>query len=135
MTRGRDSRSRPRYLARPLALIPSCGARVRDDLTEVVDAVDGRSMPAEGEVGGGQQRPVLRVAAEVVRTCQVIAERPQTAATTLLIPDTVLEGAEERVEGGRRALVRGRDQGAAGTGGPVARIGLDPRQVSLQCRA
>src|SRR5260370_25883512 len=51
----------------PLALIPSCGARVRDDLTAVVDAVDGRAMPAESEGGGVQQRPALPVAPELVR--------------------------------------------------------------------
>src|SRR5258708_16453672 len=91
-------------------------------------------MPAESEVGGGQQRPVLRVAAEVVRTRQVITERPQTAATTLLIPDTVLEGAEERVQDARRALVRGRDQGAAGAGRPLPRLAPDPRHTTLQHR-
>src|SRR5215467_10398138 len=50
----------PEFLACPLVLlIPSCRARVRHDLAEVVDEVVRGAVPAEDEVGAGQQRPVL----------------------------------------------------------------------------
>src|SRR5215813_1887533 len=114
-------------------LVSSCGAGVREDLAEVVDEVLRRTAPSEPEVCGGQQRPVLRVAAEIGgRTWQVVAEPPHAAAVAVLVWDTVLECAEEWVEGGRRALVRGRDQGAASTGRPVAGVELDSWQVSLE---
>src|SRR5262249_39318516 len=89
---------------------------------------DGGPAAAGGEVRGWEQRGVLRVAAEVAaRAGEVVAERPQ-AATTLVSP---LQRAEERVEGGWRALVGYRDQGASRPGGPVAG-GLDSRQVGLE---
>src|SRR5262249_60273640 len=109
-----------------VAPISARWARVGDDLAEVGEAVDGRAASAEGEVGGAQQRPVLRVAAEVGgRTRQVVAESPHTAAVTLLILDAVLEGAGERVEGGRCALVGGWDWGTAFAAGPVAGAELE----------
>src|SRR5215468_7853471 len=126
-----------RDLVVPLVLlVSSCWACVREDLAEVVEAVDRGATSAEGEVGGGQQRPVLRVAAEVGgRTRQGVAEPPHTAAVAMLVLDTVLERAEERVEGGRRALIRGRDQGAARAGRPVAGVELDSGQVGLEGNA
>src|SRR5215472_5772897 len=96
-----------------LASPPACHARVRNDLAEVVDPLDRGATSAEGEVGAAQERAVLRVAAEVVRTGQVVAEPPHAAATAQRALDTVLERAEERVEGGWGARVRGWDQGAA----------------------
>src|SRR5215470_2001069 len=102
---------RPGDPAMPLVLlIPSRWARVRDDLAEVVEEADGGTTSAELEVGAAQRRPVLHVAAEVGgRTRHVVAEPPHTAALGLLVLDTVLERAEEGVEGCWRALVRGRE--------------------------
>src|SRR5262250_186186 len=93
------SRPRPGDLEMPLVLlIPSRWARVRDDLAEVVEAVDCGATSAEDEVGAAQHRPVLRVAAEVGgRARHVVAEPPHTAALGLLVLDTVLECAEEGV--------------------------------------
>src|SRR5215472_12442548 len=90
---GPGQRVPARDLAMPLVLlVSSCGARVREDLAEVVEALDGRTAPAEGKVGAAQQRAVLRVAAEVGgRTGQVVAEPPYAAAVALLVLDAVLE--------------------------------------------
>src|ERR1700730_12137018 len=119
-------RIRP-YLKAALVLIPSRRARVRDDLAEVVEALDRFAAPAEEEVGAAQHRPVLRVAAEVGGgSRQVVAEPPDTASVTLLILDAVLEGTVERVEDGGSALVRDREQVAPHAGGP-ARPALDSR--------
>src|SRR5215467_7388003 len=126
-----------RDLVVPLVLlVSSCWACVREDLAEVVEAVDRGATSAEGEVGGGQQCPVLRVAAEVGGCAgQVVAEPPHAAAITMLVRDAVLERAEERVEGRRGALVGGRDQRAAVAGRPVAGVELDSWQVSLEGHA
>src|SRR5215469_11626829 len=104
----------------PLASPPACRARVRHDLAEVVDEFARGATSAEDEVRAGQQRAVLRVAAEVVRTGHDVAKPPHAAATALHASDTVLERAEERVEGSRGALVRGGDQSAASAGRPAA---------------
>src|SRR5207245_3999227 len=78
----------------------------------------------------------VRVAAEVGgRSRQVVAEPPHAAAATLHALDTVLERAEERVEGRRGALVRGRDQRAARPRGPVAGVELDSWQIGLEGHA
>src|SRR5215471_9564973 len=121
---GPGQRVPARDLVVPLVLVvSSCGACVREDLAEVVEEVDRGTTSAEPEVGGGQQRAVLRVAAEVGgRAGQVVAEPPHAAVITLLVRGTVLERTEERVEGRRGALVGGRDQGAAGAGEPVAGV-------------
>src|SRR5215471_6750443 len=134
---GPGQRVPARDLVVPLVLlVSSCGTRVREDLTEVVDEVVRRAAPTEDEVRRGQQRAVLRVATEVGgRAGQVVAESPHAAAVALLVRDAVLERTEERVEGGRRALVRGRDQGAAGAGRPVAGVELDSWQVGLEGHA
>src|SRR5262249_24842633 len=52
-----------------------------------------------------------------------------------LVRGTVLERTEERVEGRRGALVRGRDQRAARAGRPVTGVELDSWQVSLEGHA
>src|SRR5215472_5622684 len=117
-----------------LPVIPSRQARVRHDLAEVVEELHSRPAPAQLEVSDLQRRPVLCVAAEVVRTAQVVGERPHAAAVTLLLLDSVLECAEERVEGRRRALVGGREQLAPDAGTP-ALPALDSWQVGLEGHA
>src|SRR5690348_4018115 len=112
------------YDGRPSALpdlSALCAAGIGDDVAEVVDAVDGRPASAERQVGAGEQRAVLRVAAKVVPARQVVAERPQ-APVAVAVP---VERTEERVEGGRLTVVSGRDQGAARAGCAVAGVGLD----------
>src|SRR5215467_6223161 len=133
---GRDPRSRPGDVVMPLALRVLCRrAGVWNDLAEVVEAHDGRTTSADAEVVLGQQRPILRVTPEVGgRTRQIAAEPPHAAVVTLLTRNAVLEGAVERVEGHRGALVRGRQLGAPHTGEP-ARPALDSRNVGLECRA
>src|SRR5215467_8704704 len=129
-------RSRPGDVVMPLVLqVLYCRAWVRHDLAEVVEAHDGRTTSADAQVVLGQQRPILRVTAEVGGcTWQVVAEPPHAAVVALLTRDAILERAEERVEGHRGALVRGRELGAPYAGEP-ARPALDSRNVGLECRA
>src|SRR5215468_217235 len=97
-----------------------------------VEALDGRTAPADFEVGVLQQGSPLRLASEVGgRTRQVVAEPPHAAVVTLLAWDAILERAVERIEGDGSAFVGIGEQEAADAGEPAV-AGLDSRQVGLE---
>src|SRR5215468_12517147 len=126
------ARPRPGEEQRLALLVLRCRAWVRDDVTEIVEALDGRTAPADFEVGVLQQGSPLRLASEVGgRTRQVVAEPPHAAVVTLLAWDAILERAVERIEGDGSAFVGIGEQEAADAGEPAV-AGLDSRQVGLE---